>query len=159
MTFQPDRAILLNRLDSLLSTMVEMLTRSLAQLVRGRISVPQFIVLKALQDSGKASVSQVAARLQITPSAVTYLADSLVRESLVERVRDELDRRVVWLRMTRKGLELIGDIQKRRREEMERITQRLSDAELGVLVSILDKLASSERRGEVPEAGLLLGTL
>ena len=140
MDARADRTALLDQLDTLLSRIVDVLTRGLSQMVRGRVSVPQFFVLRVLRDRGKSSISQVAANLQITPSAVTYLADGLVRGGLVERVRDENDRRVVWLEMTGKGLELVRDLEKRRRGEMQRITSPLSTDELEALVRILARL-------------------
>jgi len=146
MISQGDRTTLLDRLDVLLSKTVNMFTRSLAEVVKGKISIPQFIVLRILYDSGRSSVSQMAAKLQITPSAVTYLGDSLVRAGLIERVRDENDRRMVWLKTTAKGLELVGELEKRRREEMERTTSRLSARELEALVHILGKLVAPEGR-------------
>lgn len=146
MISQGDRTTLLDRLDVLLSKTVNMFTRSLAEVVKGKISIPQFIVLRILYDSGRSSVSQMAAKLQITPSAVTYLGDSLVRAGLIERVRDENDRRMVWLKTTAKGLELVGELEKGRREEMERITSRLSARELEALVHILGKLVAPEGR-------------
>ncbi len=144
MISQGDRTTLLDQLDVLFSKTVNMFTRSLAEVVKGKISIPQFIVLRILYDSGRLSVSQMAAKLQITPSAVTYLGDSLVRAGLIERVRDENDRRMVWLKTTAKGLELVGELEKRRREEMERVTSKLSPKELEDLVHILGKLVATE---------------
>lgn len=137
------RAVLLDRLDSLLSRMVELLSKSLSDVVKGWVSVPQFILLKILADLGKASVSQVAAKLQVTPSAVTYLGDGLVRAELVERIGDQEDRRVVWLTMTEKGRRVFAELQRRRREEIERLTNRLSEEEMETLVTILDKICAS----------------
>ncbi|HHY36001.1 MAG TPA: MarR family transcriptional regulator [Firmicutes bacterium] len=146
MICQSDRTTLLDQLDVLLSKTVNLFTRSLAEVVRGKISIPQFIVLKILHDFGRSSVSQMAAKLGITLSAVTSLGDGLVRASLVERVRDEKDRRVVWLQITAKGIELVRELERRRREEMERLASRLSPEQLEELVHILGRLVATGGR-------------
>jgi len=135
-----DRTLLLDQLDVLLSELVNMVAHALTESVRGKVSVSQFLVLKILSTWGKSSVSQVAARLQITMSAVTSLGDGLVRTGLVERTRDDKDRRVVWLELTEKGLALVRELEKHRRELMEKVVSTLSYDKLEDLVRILEEI-------------------
>jgi DNA-binding MarR family transcriptional regulator len=48
-------------------------------------------------------MSDIAARLQLTPSGVTRLVERLERDDLVVRVRDLRDRRVIHTNMTTSG--------------------------------------------------------
>ena len=48
-------------------------------------------------------MSDLAARLQLTPSGLTRRLDGLVQSGDVERIPDEIDRRVMLARLTRHG--------------------------------------------------------
>src|SRR5437867_3648232 len=53
-----------------------------------------------LAQEGQATIRQLAARLGVTPAAISLLVDRMVEHGWVERERDEQDRRVVWVRLT-----------------------------------------------------------
>jgi MarR family transcriptional regulator, organic hydroperoxide resistance regulator len=48
-------------------------------------------------------VRELARRLGVTPAEVSVLVDQMEDHGFVERVRDEDDRRVVWVRLTTKA--------------------------------------------------------
>jgi DNA-binding MarR family transcriptional regulator len=43
--------------------------------------------------------------LATTPAAVTTLLDRMEKNELIERIRDDKDRRIVWIHVTDKGLQ------------------------------------------------------
>src|SRR5437868_5205937 len=53
-----------------------------------------------LAQEGQATIRQLALRLGVTPAAVSLLVDRMAEHGWVERTRDEVDRRVVWVRLT-----------------------------------------------------------
>ena len=50
------------------------------------------------------TVTQVADKLNLSKATITSTVDRLVRKGYAERIRDEKDRRVVHIELTKKGL-------------------------------------------------------
>ncbi len=72
----------------------------------------EFILLATLIDSiptgaSGLKASELSNRLQVTPAAVTHLINDLEEAGHVERVSDPADRRIVLLRPTTAGLQLM----------------------------------------------------
>ena len=53
-----------------------------------------------LAQEGPSTIRQLAQRLGVTAAAVSLLVDRMVEHGWLERVRDEQDRRLVWVRLT-----------------------------------------------------------
>jgi DNA-binding MarR family transcriptional regulator len=76
------------------------------QLVQGSGLTPAGLaVMRVLEARDGLKSSEVAARGWSTPGTVTTVVDTLVRDGLVERRRDDHDRRVVRLYLTQRGRE------------------------------------------------------
>src|SRR4029077_11786488 len=75
----------------------------------GLITLPQFDVLVQLsrQTEGLSFVD-ISRRLLVTSGNLTGIVDRLEREGLVIRTQDTADRRIVRIRLTPKGKDLIG---------------------------------------------------
>lgn len=67
------------------------------------ISVPQLRALVLVRGRGQLRVTDIATELAIDSSTATRLVDRLARKGLLDRNGDELDRRVVNLRLTQEG--------------------------------------------------------
>jgi DNA-binding MarR family transcriptional regulator len=77
----------------------------------------QLHVLRTLADQGgELPASRLAACADITPTTVTQMVDPMVEHGLVERRRSEEDRRLVFVRLTPAGRELVD----RKRAEYDR---------------------------------------
>jgi len=65
----------------------------------------QLHVLELLQSNPDAPMkpSDFLAHLETTPAAVTTLLDRMEKNGLIERRRDEKDRRIVWIHVTDLG--------------------------------------------------------
>jgi DNA-binding MarR family transcriptional regulator len=64
---------------------------------------PQSSVLRILARRGPLSSAEVSRHMHVTPSNVTGIVDRLERKGLVERIRQQKDRRVVSVRLTEDG--------------------------------------------------------
>ncbi|MFO7173419.1 MAG: MarR family transcriptional regulator [Bacillota bacterium] len=126
---------------------LERLDRSLTRLfrlIRTRdagatgISPSQRAVLRALEES-PLQISEVAATLGVTLSAATGLVDRMARNQLVERERDQADRRVVWVRLTDAGRQAARAAEEERRRVLQEVFAPLSDEELQTLASLLER--------------------
>lgn len=85
-------------------------------------------------------MSDVAKKLNVTLPTVTQIVDKLVSIELLERVRDEEDRRLVMVSITEKGKVLIKMAQDRRRESFKWWLEKLNSEEQKELTNLLEKL-------------------
>ena len=70
----------------------------------------QFGVLEALYHLGPLHQHELAAKILKSSGNLTLVIDNLVKRGLVERERDEIDRRYITICLTEVGHQLISDI-------------------------------------------------
>lgn len=70
----------------------------------------QFGVLEALFHLGPLHQQELAAKILKSKGNLTLVIDNLVKQGLVERERDETDRRYITICLTETGRRLISDI-------------------------------------------------
>ena len=68
---------------------------------------PQLWALKTISQNESLSLGELGRRMYLHPSTITGLIDRLEKKGLVERDRDQTDRRVIKLRLTSKGKGLV----------------------------------------------------
>ena len=102
------------------------------------ISEPQYNILRILRGAGKEiTVNTVKERMiQKSPNS-TRLMDKLCDKNLINRVRCESDRRVVYIEISKEGLELLEKIDFK---ELDDYTSSLSEKEAKTLNRLLDKM-------------------
>lgn len=96
-----------------------------------------YYFLRTLDESGRRTVSEVAAELGVTLAAVTVLANKLARSGWVCRRRDERDRRVVWLELTPGGRDVLARTQAARKEIFSRYFSDLTAEDVETLNRIM----------------------
>src|SRR5438270_8943326 len=82
------------------------------------LSMAQFKTAMLVASTGGLSGRELAARLNVGPSAVTPLVDALVRHGYVRREEDPADRRVCWARPTPAGVALFERVNLASTEEL-----------------------------------------
>ncbi|MBC7581931.1 MarR family transcriptional regulator [Aeromicrobium sp.] len=100
------------------------------------ISRTQLELLFTIKHSQPVTAVQLAKKLQLTPGAISQLAEELDKQFLIVRAVDQSDRRRQVLIVSPTGIELLRTIDKRRRAVMERVMLELSDAELATWLTI-----------------------
>ena len=107
-------------------------------LKHAKISIQQYNILRILRGAcGAVSVKTVKDRMiQKSPNA-TRLMDKLCDKNLIERTRCENDRRVVYVNITDKGLQLLNTINI---EEFDQHMNKITKDEAKMLNQILDKI-------------------
>lgn len=93
------------------------------------------------QTRSELSMHQLAVALSITPSSATQLVDRLVRMGLVERLREEEDRRLVRVQLSESARRRFEDMLRLHLDSLAAVTEPLSDEELGTLVDLLARIA------------------
>jgi DNA-binding MarR family transcriptional regulator len=119
------------------------------------LTIGQIRVLKALRYEEQA-VGELASKLLVSTPTMTRLIDTLVERGLVERQEDPSDRRVVRLRLTRKGEQVFHGFEQRALRCVEVIMAGLGAEEkkevaraMDLLQAALQRLPDKERRTTV----------
>jgi len=102
------------------------------------ISPQQFNILRILRGANKAiKVQTIKDRMIERAPNATRLMDKLCDKDLIERIRCEDDRRVVYISITKPGLELLSKIDNNNKLDF---LEKLNDDEANTLSDLLDKL-------------------
>lgn len=127
----------------LLSTAQKRLRRRLEQQAESRagISVVQAGALFALLRQDGLLSTELASQLDIAPSAMTGLADRMLRGGLVERRVDERDKRINRLWLSAHGREVALTAQGELGPLNQSLTHGFSDAEMAVVSRWLKAVA------------------
>ncbi len=107
---------------------------------------PQIFTLWQLRENGPTTMGELSEMLWVTHGVATRMVDRLLKKGMVERHRDENDRRVVSISLTRLGEEVTDevvadfmavvkdvfrDVPQRDREEYLALMSRIEKAQAG----------------------------
>jgi len=109
-------------------------------LIERDISALQFNALLTIREFGPLTMGDLCKHLFIACSTATDLADRMERSKLVERVRDEKDRRVVRMRLLPEGKEVLNEVIAERQTFMGEVLQDYTDVEYVELLRSLEIL-------------------
>jgi DNA-binding MarR family transcriptional regulator len=86
-------------------------------------------------------MSQIAAQLINSPSGTTRIADRMERAGLIERETPRENRRVVHVKLTERGRDVLGRADQAFREGLQEVFgSHITDAEVAALRATLRKL-------------------
>lgn len=112
-----------------------------------KLSPVEFTILMLVAHNRDASQKQLSQALAVSAPNVTALLDRMTERELLVRVRNETDRRSQYVRLTRKGIVLVREAREVSLTMERDLLRHLSDAERGILIELLQKVASSWRGG------------
>ena len=98
-------------------------------------------VIEAIGLGDGNNMSSIAKKLNITVGSLTTAMNSLVNKKYVERRRSEEDRRVVFVKLTDRGVKAYRHHEDYHRQMTRAILDKLDEAEIPVLVKTLDALS------------------
>lgn len=98
-------------------------------------------VIEAIGLGERRNMSSIARQLNITVGSLTTAMNSLVNKKYVERHRSEEDRRVVFVKLTSKGIKAYHHHEDYHRQMTQAILDKLDEKELPVLMKTLDALS------------------
>jgi DNA-binding MarR family transcriptional regulator len=101
------------------------------------LSIGQLKSLFFVSNRGATSLSKLAAALRVTPTNTTGIVDRLLKRGLITRTESPDDRRVLLLRTTPLGDELITELRQKRKERMAELFNRLSEEEAKYMAEAL----------------------
>lgn len=110
------------------------------------ISGTQYNVLRILRGAPADGLcrNEIGDRLVTRMPDVTRLLDRMEEAGLVARERDTKDRRLVTTRLTKKGLELVNELDQPIAESHERQLGHLGEARLGALIDLMHQIRNRD---------------
>lgn len=94
-----------------------------------RLPLAQLRLLWTVRGFPNGTMKDCSERLMVSQSTVTQLADKLVKRGLIERHSDSQDRRVIRLRMSDYGIDLMEVVDAPRLKTIALVWERLSSTE------------------------------
>jgi DNA-binding MarR family transcriptional regulator len=106
------------------------------------LTMPQFNILRILRGAGtEITVNTVKDRMIEKSPNTTRLMDKLIDKGFISRTRCGDDRRVVYVQISKLGLDLLAEIDVKFEDEEEKfIPSQLSKSDAEKLSELLDKL-------------------
>jgi DNA-binding MarR family transcriptional regulator len=101
----------------------------------GRLSLVHLNVLGILAADGPLPMRALAEAMDVSQASATGIVDRMEQRGLVERKRDDEDRRVVHVALTDEGSRLIAGMSAERQDHLALILDRLTDGELEGLLN------------------------
>lgn len=134
-----------DKLNELIPVMMKELShRQTNELYKGKITLPQFIVVSILDKKGPLNMTELAHYMNITTAGMTGIVNRLVKGRYAARRSDPKDRRVIYIHVTPKGTALTHKVNVERRQMIIEVFGRISEKEredyLSILTHVLETL-------------------
>lgn len=100
----------------------------------------EFVVLRILKYQNREMVSRVASELNVSNSHITAVSEKLITKGLLTRFRSELDRRVVYLEITKEGKQLIEEMEQKRENYFKTKFASLTEEEMQAMLVMFQRL-------------------
>ncbi|MBN8200766.1 MULTISPECIES: MarR family winged helix-turn-helix transcriptional regulator [Bacillaceae] len=111
------------------------------------ITPPQFVALQWLFEEGDMTIGELSNKMYLACSTTTDLVDRMEKNTLVKRVKDPNDRRVVRIHLLEEGERIIEEVIKKRQDYLKEVLKNSSHNEVLFLKDNLTKL-HHDMRGE-----------
>lgn len=123
------------------------------RLLRRGVSMAHLHLISMLERHGELPMSRIAEVLDVSVSSATGLVDRIEERGFVERIRVADDRRVVLVRLTAAGRQILADAEGVQDDLVARVLERLEDGQLDRLAASLDDIRAvvAAIRAEQPE--------
>jgi MarR family transcriptional regulator, 2-MHQ and catechol-resistance regulon repressor len=113
----------------------------------GELTYSQFAVMEAIYHLGPMTQGEVGAKILKSGSNITTVMDNLERDGLVQRKRDEKDRRVVYADLTAAGRKKIEAVLPGHVAALVDVFSVLSVTEHETLARLCKKLGKGKQAG------------
>lgn len=104
------------------------------------INSTEFSVLEFLYSKGEKNIQEIRDRILLASGSATYVVDNLEKKGYVVRKVCDSDKRVTFIKLTKKGEDLMSEIFPIHKENTKEIFSELTDEEIRTLKNILLKI-------------------
>ncbi|WP_425326056.1 MarR family transcriptional regulator [Neobacillus mesonae] len=113
----------------------------------------QHYILQYIHQAGSCTSTELAEVFEVNKSAITAIINRMADRNLIDRTRDENDRRVVYLTLTKEGIELYQKAQEKIRLLVESIITQFEEPEITAFINTYEKLADVLNNKKKEELG------
>lgn len=114
-------------------------------LIKGQIgddlTNDQHYILRYIHQSKNCTSTELAEAFEVNKSAITAIINRMADKGLIQRTRDENDRRVVYLTLTKEGNTLYENCQEKVQLLVESIITQFEETEITAFIHTFEKLA------------------
>ena len=110
-------------------------------LLKINLTSAQIKLLTCFSNKSELTMTELSNNLAVSMPTMTAMVDRLVNSKMVERERDNRDRRVVKVKLTDAGEKILRKLTRIRRKEMEKILMNLSGEEMESYLTSIEVVA------------------
>lgn len=103
----------------------------------------QCYVLIELNKAYKLTMHEISEKMNLSTSTMTRIVNNLVRDGFVRRVKDENDRRIVYVSLTEKGLDVANELQLSIKDYYRKIVTYLPNGEVEDVLNAVSLLVNA----------------
>lgn len=139
-----------DKMNEIMPSLIREFSRRQAnELYKGKITLPQFLILDFLLKKDNSKMSDLAHFMKVTTAAMTGIVERLVKYGYVVRGYEPDDRRIIKIGLTSKGKTLVKRIDEQRRKMIINIFGRLSESDrqdyLRILMNVYNVLLKEKK--------------
>lgn len=135
------------RYERVYFTLFRKISALITEQLEEHLTIEQHYAIRYLVVYGPCTVSELAEALLVKPSAVTAQMNRLVSRGLVQRIRNEEDRRVVYLSLTEEGLSMYHDCEQKIYKVIKPYLSKLPENELEQFLQTYEKIDELIKEG------------
>ncbi|CAH0198178.1 MarR family winged helix-turn-helix transcriptional regulator [Priestia megaterium] len=139
----------LEKLDQVKTSLFELKRKLLEDKISEQpynLTITKFLILKFIGVSSKRMVAEISSNLKLTSGATTILLNQLEADALIKRVRDQKDRRIVWISLTEAGETLVNYVIEQRNLFWQDMLFALTPEEQDEYLRMLEKMEKRIRQ-------------
>ncbi|MEH6908594.1 MarR family transcriptional regulator [Neobacillus drentensis] len=110
------------------------------EMAKNKLGITEFSVLEVLYQKGKQTIQQIGSCILVSSGSMTYVIDKLEQRGLLSRNACPDDRRMIHVRLTDDGNELMNEIMPKYHEFVDYMFDSLTSDEAETLVQLLKKV-------------------
>lgn len=132
---------LIDRFESSTFTVNRIMNACIRELMPENLTADQHSILRYIRERGLCTSSELADFFFVGKSSITAIVKRLADKNLIERILDERDRRVIYLKLTTEGEELVEMMQEKIAELLATFINHFDEQESYAFITTYEKLA------------------
>jgi DNA-binding MarR family transcriptional regulator/ribosomal protein S18 acetylase RimI-like enzyme len=120
-----------------------------------KITSPQLICLNEVQGHPKISISEVSRLVHLSPSTVIGILDRLEDKNLIRKIKDDADKREIYIAITQKGTALLADMPAPFQEEFSAAFSALPSEQQHTIVQSFEQVVDLMKASNIDAAPML----
>ncbi|HMA68834.1 MAG TPA: MarR family transcriptional regulator [Candidatus Mcinerneyibacterium sp.] len=110
------------------------------------LSKSQFDIIVNIYFSSPKSLKELCDNLDLAPSTVSEMLDRMEKKDLIEKKRNESDKRKINIDITDKSISIIQDVIENRVQYVKNILKDVDNENLEIFVDILSKMLECQKK-------------